>query len=118
MNRMLGIAITAVGLGLYAGPAAADATADAVWAELAGMDAALTARADFAAHIDFTDADGFTYYEVRALVHHLDDAQIGAMSHACHHILAARSQHSEAAAEFCGHLEDALSDTPDEEQDN
>ena len=114
----IGIFLAAVTVGFYAVPAAADATAEAVWAELQVLDATLTEREMFNMHIDYSDEDGLTYYEVRALLHHLDETQVGAIEHACNHVLMVRTGHMEETYDFCHHLEDALADTPPEDEED
>jgi hypothetical protein len=114
MKLNLAVILTAAGVGLHAIPAAADAAAEAVWAELTSIDAELTAREDFLVHIDFSDEGGLSYYEVRALLHHFDITQYAAISHACFHVEATPSRFMEQTYDFCRLLENALTNHPPE----
>jgi hypothetical protein len=105
----LGIVVAAVAMGAFTLPAFADTTADAVYGELTAVDPAFTAEGLFSAHVDYSDEGGLTYYEVRALVHHLDDVQREALDHACNHVLSGPRRYMEATFDFCKALSDALS---------
>ena len=112
MKKLItGIVLAAAAMGLTTFPAAADPAAETVWAELTGVDPALTARAAFFSHVDFSDEGGLTFYEVRALAHHLDDVQRDAIEHACDHVLAGPRRFTEQTHDFCKALDDVLSDT-------
>lgn len=97
----------AAATGLMTVPARADSVADAVYAELVSVDPAFTARADFSSHINYSDDGGLTFYEVRALWHHLGDDQREALAHICDHIQATPRLFLDATHEFCEAFDDA-----------